>query len=312
MNEPQNNSKQKWIALSVITLFALSGGVYKIAKRRGSAQNPNGSQTGAQNSASNGATSQLGKGTAALGSASSTSGSGMTSGADQKEADEVSHNGGTQLGTGAPGAPLPGVGIPGAGTTAQLAPAPGALPPAEPQDQCVTITYHHKAIASHNDEEACSHHKNMLKLAKIGDARIAPQTVCVRVNGTPVHYLTVKGHADELIFGSIAGPKSKVTVHYCTGKALGCAKEDCTVPKDEFMEAIGGGESGSGDAKLGQWDPTAPAEKEADVMAKLDGEVKKELETNDDLNGRAPAGELFKDWIGETQAAACGAAQAKN
>ena len=78
------------------------------------------------------------------------------------------------------------------------------------------------------------------------------------------------------------------------------------------MEAIGGTESGKQNAKLGQWDPEAPAQKEADVMAKLDGAVKKELETNDDLNGRAPAGELYKDWIGQSEAAACGAAQAKN
>ena len=47
-------------------------------------------------------------------------------------------------------------------------------------------------------------------------------------------------------------------------------------------------------------------------MAKLDGAVKKELETNDDLNGRTPAGELFKDWIGQSETAACGTEQAKN
>ena len=97
-------------------------------------------------------------------------------------------------------------------------------------------------MASHGDEESCSHHKNMLKLTQPADLRMNAASVCVRVNGTPVHYLTVKGHADELLFGSVAGPKSKVTVRYCTGKAQGCTKEDCTVPKDEFMEAIGGAE----------------------------------------------------------------------
>jgi hypothetical protein len=194
----------------------------------------------------------------------------------------------------------------------QAAPMPGALPVAEKVDQCVTITYRHKALASHPDEESCSHHKNLLKLALPTEGRINPASVCVRVNGTPVHYLTVKGHADELLFGSVAGPKSKVTVRYCTGKAVACAKEDCTVPKDEFMEAIGGSDGGTQDAKLGQWDPTAPPSTVADVMAKLDGSVKKELETNDDLNGRAPAGELFKDWIGQTETTACGSAQAKN
>lgn len=282
MNEPQNNSKQKWIALSAITLFALSGGVYKFARRHGTQP---------------GATPQ--QGNSALSTASQPDKHGLS------ESSSAGKSGGAQLSVAAPVAGL-------TGATPQLAPAPGAAAPAEAQDQCVTITYHHKPTPTHNDEEACSHHKNMLKLSKLGDARIAAQTVCVRVNGTPVHYLTVKGHPDELIFGSVAGPKSKVTVRYCTGKAQGCVKEDCTVPKDEFMEAIGGGDSGEQAAKLGQWDPDAPAAKEADVMAKLDGEVKKELETNDDLNGRAPAGEIFKDWIGETETAACGTAQARN
>ena len=211
-----------------------------------------------------------------------------------------------------PGAVLPGGAIAPSGAPVAQAPLPGALPVAEPADQCVTITYHHKPLPTHGDEETCSHHKNMLKLTHDDKQRINAASVCVRVNGTPVHYLTVKGHSDELIFGSMAGPKSKVTVHFCTGKGEGCAKEDCTVPKDEFMEAIGGSEGGSANAKLGQWDPEAPAEKEADVMAKLDGEVKKELETNDDLNGRAPAGELFKDWLGQTESTACGTTQAKN
>ena len=102
-------------------------------------------------------------------------------------------------------------------------------------------------------------------------------------------------------------------MRYCTGLAQHCAVEDCAVPKDEFMEAIGGAEDSNKNAKLGQWDPTAPAEKEADVMAKLDSTVKHELESNvDDLNGRAPAGEMFKDWIGQTETAVCGVTQAKN
>jgi hypothetical protein len=175
----------------------------------------------------------------------------------------------------------------------------------------VTITYHHKNMSSHTDEESCSHHKNLLKIAS---TKIAPQNVCVRVNGTPVHYLTVKGRPDELIFGAVAGPKTKVTAQYCLGSSAHCArfKEDCSVPKDEFMEAIGGGNGGSQDARLGQWDPKSPSDQEADVMAKLDGEVKKELETNDDLNGRAPAGEMFKEWIVDNETTACGIKQASN
>ncbi len=83
------------------------------------------------------------------------------------------------------------------------------------------------------------------------------------------------------------------------------------MPKDEFMEAIGGSSGESGDARLGQWDPSHPSEKEADVLAKLDGDVRKELETNDELNGRAPDGDkMFKDWFGEAQSVPCGIKQA--
>jgi hypothetical protein len=185
--------------------------------------------------------------------------------------------------------------------------------PVAEKDACVTVTYKHKAMASHNDEETCSHHKNWLKL---GHANVNAKTVCVRVNGSPVHFVSIKGHNDEVVFGSVAGPKSNVTVTYCTGKLTGCeakmAMQDCVVPKDEFMEAIGGESGGKPDARLGQWDPAHPSEKEADVLAKLDGSVRRELETNDELNGRAPAGEMFKDWLAGTETSACGTQQASN
>jgi hypothetical protein len=214
---------------------------------------------------------------------------------------------------GAPSLPsLPGAGKSGGPATGQV--VIPAAPPAPVYDQCITVTYAHKPSGSHPDEESCSHHKNMLKIPELEGKKIADGSLCVRVNGVPVHYLTVKKRPDELIFGAVAGPKSKVTVRYCTGLAKGCAIEKCEIPKDEFMDAIGGGDGNKGqNPKLGQWDPTGPAQKEADVMAKLDATVKRELETNNELNGRAPAGALYKDWIGSTETAACGGStQAKN
>ena len=291
MSAPQGNPNLKWIALSVVILIALSGGVYQFTKH-GTQGLPGSKSETPNEAASDSATAPKHETYAAI------VGAGKS---------EVSPSAAPAVKGAAPVAP--------AITTTELAPLPGALAVAEKQDQCVTITYHHKALASHPDDESCSHHKNMLKMAdlpQLNGLRVNPASVCVKVNGTPVHYLTVKGHADELIFGSVAGPKSVVTVRYCTGKSDGCAKEDCTVPKDEFMEAIGGNEDAQQNAKLGQWDPDSPSAKESDVMAKLDGQVKKELETNDDLNGRAPAGELFKDWLGQTETAVCGTAQAKN
>ena len=78
------------------------------------------------------------------------------------------------------------------GTSASLSGAAGLSPISivTIQDQCVTVTYHHKPSAAHPDEESCSHHKNMLRIPELGDKRIAAGSVCVRVNGTAVHYLT--------------------------------------------------------------------------------------------------------------------------
>lgn len=289
MNQaPQNHSKQKLITLGVLGFLAVSGGIYLVSKNRGS-QPQSSDVVGTVNNPSQPAAvvgPVVARGKNSIGGA----------------------NSGLAVGTGGT-LPLPGAAsLPSTPSleVASVVPATPAL------DQCVTITYQHKSSAAHEDEESCSHHKNMLKMPDLDGKKIAANSVCVRVNGTPVHYLTVKGRPAELIFGSVAGPKSKVTVRYCTGLAQGCAKEECNVPKDEFMEAIGGSDGKGSNAKLGQWDPSAPSGKEADVMAKLDATIKHELETNDDLNGRAPAGALFKDWIGQAETAVCGTQQARN
>lgn len=361
-----NDSRKKWIALSMLILFVLGGGVYQLRKR---GSGPTGGESSGlgQNSAPNAADSPDAPKPSGSDSGEPLASSGQPGGAAGPGAP-------TSLGAVAPapdastgsapapaarsggffsslfsrgkapvgGAGLPAVAPPSGPVAAVLPGAPGlpggaspegskpALTPSElaasggssapavpapPKDTCYTVTYRHKSLSSHSDEETCSHHKNWLKL-KHKD--VNAKSVCVRVNGTPVHYLSVKGHADELIFGSIAGPKSKVTVRYCTGKMAKCEQElaaqECAVPKDEFMEAIGGSEGKGGDARLGQWDPSNPSEREADVMAKLDGEVKKELETNDELNGRAPEGKMFKDWLADADSitGACGTQQASN
>lgn len=175
-----------------------------------------------------------------------------------------------------------------------------AQAPAQPlEPTCFTETFYHKSMSGHSDEESCSHHKNLLVLSHKG---VNPAHVCVRVNGTPVKF---QRKGEEVLIGSIAGPKAKITVRYCTGK-LTCAevaKEDCTVPKDEFMDALGGG----GADETVQWE-AANANPED---AKLNAEVKKELADIDGVesgekDGRAPAhAAVFKEWIREEDAPAC-------
>lgn len=170
--------------------------------------------------------------------------------------------------------------------------APSVAVASAPQPTCFYESFHHKPTSGHTDEEACSRHKNLLKLTH---ANPSAAHFCVRVNGTPVKFMR-KG--DEILIGSIAGPKAKITVNYCLGKS-NCdelAKDDCTVPKDEFMEALGG----DTDSLNAQWGDNG----------QLNADVKKELEEIDgatsDEQDRAPAqASIFKEWIRDQDASAC-------
>jgi hypothetical protein len=163
---------------------------------------------------------------------------------------------------------------------------------------CFVETFKHKATPGHDSEEACSHHKNLVSLShKV----INPKSVCVRVNDVPVKFQTVAN--GELLIGSVAGPKAAITVSYCTGKNT-CEftkKNDCVVPKDEFMDAIGGGDTDDG--AVAQWENTG--NNEAD--AKLNNDVKRELADIDDAapeqTGKAS---VFKDWTNEKTSPSCG------
>src|SRR5207245_943996 len=115
-----------------------------------------------------------------------------------------------------------------------------------------TMSFHHKTLASHPNEESCSHHKNLIRIKNPG---FTSKSLCIRVNNTPVHFSAVKGKKNEFIIGPIAGPNAKITARYCVGK-MKCS-EDCTIPKDEFMDAIGGGSAQEGEKQnvaLGQWE----------------------------------------------------------
>ncbi|MCM2322936.1 MAG: hypothetical protein NDJ90_06705 [Oligoflexia bacterium] len=189
-----------------------------------------------------------------------------------------------------PGAPLPTT--PGLPPSQAKVPAPVVTEAAPPQG-CVTLVFHHKKQTGHTDEEACSQHKNLIKLPHAN-----PTSLCVRVNKTPVRFQQIAGKPNEILVAAIAGPRSEITARYCFGKAT--CQEDCTIPKDEFMDAIGGSDSDKL-AGAGQWDNGA---KEADVNAHLDAEMKRELD-NLDRHVRGDNG-VFNGWLSGAPAAACG------
>lgn len=167
--------------------------------------------------------------------------------------------------------------------------------PAAPDQTCFVYTYKHRSLASHPDGEACSHHKNLLKLRH---ANINFKSLCVRVNGNPVKFQTVKGKADQILLAAIAGPHAKITTSYCL-QGHNCV-QDCSIPKDEFMDAIGAVEdSGKGDRQIAQWDP-ADKDQDQDVTSQLGNDFAK------DISG-VGSSTVFEDWIpGEIEAPSCG------
>lgn len=180
---------------------------------------------------------------------------------------------------------------------AQLNPAPKQPAAVEPAGACTTLTFSHKALKSHGSFEDCRQHRNLLTLP-VAAKELNAKALCVRVDDKPVRFqLTGQG----LVIGPVAGPDSSIRVRFCTGKAR-CA-EDCTIPKEEFLEAIGGGDDSDGEEKptIAHWDPNDRSQDD-DVAAELEGQLRKELATQERLS-------LFKDWVGGTPAPATACAQ---
>jgi hypothetical protein len=189
-----------------------------------------------------------------------------------------------------------------------------ATPPTAPQltpmtmtDGCFTLTFNHKAMATHGSDDECSHHRNLIKLPRTD---VHASSVCIRVNGTPVRHEALTGKAGEFVIGAVAGPKDVVTARFCVGKAK--CSEGCPYPKqeaakkDEFLEAISGGSNE--DSGLAQWE-ASDAQKNGEVNQALDGDLKKAVEEQELASQRTAAGnsklEIFKDWIGGEMAMAC-------
>jgi hypothetical protein len=205
-------------------------------------------------------------------------------------------------GSSAPNSVTPGTApVTTTGSANTTAPAVAEAPKEIPVT-CFVETFKHKATPGHDSDEACSHHKNLVTLShKV----INPKSVCVRVNDIPVKFQTVTG--GELLIGSIAGPKATISVSYCTGKNT-CEftkKNDCVVPKDEFLDAIGGSDTDEG--AVAQWENTG--NKEAD--AKLNNDVKRELADIDDAAPDQAGSGIFKNWMNEKTSPSCGQATAK-
>jgi len=133
--------------------------------------------------------------------------------------------------------------------------------------------------------------KNVIPLI---EEKINLHSVCVRVNGTPIHYRLIKKQAHKfIVFDSIAGPSSKVSVSYCFGKVM--CQEKCHIPKDEFLDAIGAYEEENYDfsVTVEDWDLKDNKKRKLKDEEALQGELKglrNVLALSDGEN------KIFSDW----------------
>lgn len=172
---------------------------------------------------------------------------------------------------------------------------------AEEASGCYTVSFKHKKIDSHANGVACTKHKNLLSLGE--GLAINPKSICLKVNGVPVKFNRNPSNANEIVFGSIAGPDSVVTARYCIGKS-NCG-EKCVVPKDDFLDAIGAGTDEFDDEMpVVQWDPNKDKK-----VAKKDEKVDSELKS---LKTEMAKGSVsierqnfFKDWLGNKPERSC-------
>jgi hypothetical protein len=159
-------------------------------------------------------------------------------------------------------------------------------------DGCYTLTYKHQDLADHRSGEACAQHKNLLTLPS---QKIAAKSLCVKVNGTPTKF-AFDSKKNQLLLSSIAGVKSEITVRYCTGSAK-CA-EDCTIPRDEFMEALGAIDQNGSQPSV-TWDAGRTAKGPTQEESALDQELlglKREL-----AGAERNSEEIFRGWSAEKE-----------
>jgi hypothetical protein len=317
MSQNENNSK-KWIRGAVIALpiLLIAGGwMGWRAKHPTLSQSPQSLSKSNEGTPSASSSKNAANGKTTGGSVAQGSSGTHGNEADSVNGSQVSQTQGTQtvqgsvaVGSQAQGSTPGSVALNGAATGESKSGATPQLTPMTMTDGCFTLTFNHKAMATHGSDDECSHHRNLIKLPRTD---VHSSSVCIRVNGTPVRHEALTGKAGEFVIGAVAGPKDVVTARFCVGKAK--CSEGCPYPKqeaakkDEFLEAISGGSNE--DTGLAQWE-ASDAQKNSEVNQALDGDLKKAVEEQEIASQRTAAGnsklEIFKDWIGGEMAMACG------
>ncbi len=251
-------------------------------------------------SAGNDADSQFADSSAPALPVESADGRGATAGESAPAADSARPaNGQQQIGQVGQAAPALGS---TAAVTISTQPTSEALKDA-PKPVCHTMEFKHEHLRAHDSGEPCLEHRNVLTLK---EDSLNPKSVCVRVNGKAIQHQVVRNPkvANEwkVVFGPHAGPNAVVTTTYCSIGAQ--CSEGCKIPRDDFMEAIGGG-VGSLDGNLPavSWDATGKEKKIGKTEENLDRELKDftaVMKKSDTQNS-----DLFAGWVNEKTQVSC-------
>jgi len=197
---------------------------------------------------------------------------------------------------------------------------------------CLTLNFTHVKTQNHSGSQRCNH-RNSIKLDGKQSPELAqvlknldPKSVCVKADGTPVEFQRSSGAdkvLDRILIGAVAGPESTISIRLCPKSIQAKCADDCKIPRDEFMEAIGGGEqedaADSADkspdlagatktqparAPAQAWDPNTQDTDSEDVAA-LEDEFRHASAKNNELS-------LFDGWSAGSPTPACGLTASNN
>jgi len=139
--------------------------------------------------------------------------------------------------------------------------------------------------------------KNLIQLPD--EKNINNKSVCIRVDGTPVKKTLYKKKARSFIIEPVAHADSKIEVAFCTGNKK--CNQDCVVPKDDFLIAIGGSEDEIGDlsAPSEGWAGKKRTQDEA-AIEKRSKEIRELLTVGDDSESK-----IFNGWAVKNKNPGC-------
>ena len=175
-------------------------------------------------------------------------------------------------------------------------------PPKPTSPTCLEATFTRNAQPGEN----LSNQRNLLRLATLpADGVIQPNSLCVRINGVPSKYrpLFLKGKTGTpkqlrgLVLDPITHPQAKILVQFCIGKNR--CPQKCMIPRDEFMDAIGGGRDDE-TKNSARWSEESEKDgtNDTDVIAAIDGQLQRELEAGNDY-------ELNDHWVRGNEKPTC-------